>query len=268
MFVYSEYFPEADPRTSPYTHASYKGVEAEAHRLGYIVDILKLPKAPELQIQTFKTMRYQGVNGYIFLHYKFDADELTHGDFTQTAMVNMLGEGVHPTMPTVDMNRDETMTLAFQKLLEKGYRRIGYIDTTNQRNLMVHGLIRTYLYQCYQHNLFAQIPILTIEGAFQHQKIPAWIEEHRIDAFIYRGGEDLCPFIDTWQVKRKKKTGYVGLEILDHSKGCSGTSHCRDILGEQAMQLIHRQLTFQYFPPMSYPQLSLILPHWVEGRTY
>lgn len=169
----------------------------------------------------------------------------------------------HPALPVHSVTSDQGLNamLAFQKILDRGYRRIGFVGSRWHRRMFGAG----YLWAQAQHPGPQIPPLLSDSFPVDGHLLGAWLKKHKPDAILteypdlpqllekagYRLPDDLglattsvldCP-IDAGIYQNSEEIGRVGVLVL------TSLIHYND----HGIPPIHRQI--------------LVEGSWVDGKS-
>lgn len=159
------------------------------------------------------------------------------------------------------------LRLAWDRLRERGYRRIGLV--------IEHSLAERVAHQWEAAHAFAQaglgagnpaVPSLVVGDDQPQERIRAWLREHRPDAVICRCSHVLAA-IAASKLRMPRDIGYVGLNVVDDAPQVSGILQHRDVMGATAVDVMHSLLHRNHRGPHAISQGTHVDGSWQEGRT-
>jgi DNA-binding LacI/PurR family transcriptional regulator len=178
-------------RSIPLFDANWRGALEAAHSLGYHLQEFICDKSlPPDRLKRILTAR--GVQGILLPpqrppipREKFDFD------WSRFAVVRFGHTVIYPQVHLVSHSQARDSMLAFRKILDKGYRRIGHITTATIRTfgLFDGGFLKSQALVKEQD----RVPILVLDDWPQPtrdvlEKINTWVKKYRPDAIISTEG--------------------------------------------------------------------------------
>ncbi len=174
-----------------------------------------------------------------------------------------IGRGLtQPNLPKVDADHYHAMNLCYEKLREKGYRRIGGIIPCIYDGIL--GNVMRAAYLCNQSFLPKKdrVPIFdynTPYRQFNTEECGKWIQRYRLDAVI--GLEE--------NIVALRDAGFdLGLVCcrLHYylNRGISGVKPDGEGVGEATAHLLLSALNHHRYGEPRYTHLSLVPGHWVD----
>lgn len=186
------------------------GAEERARELGYRLDVFSLME-PGMSAQRVQgILEARGIQGLLIAPLPPDVHELPikWERFTCVALTHSLqSPGLHRVLP----HQYQAAALALQHLQQAGYRRVGFV-TTSELDVRVNHLYRA-AYLSYQYMLLPEdcLPVLMAHGPLD-DIFDEWLKENTPDAIL-----GSVPGILELMIKRGygdfKRVGFVGLGI-------------------------------------------------------
>jgi len=159
------------------------------------------------------------------------------------------------------------LRLAWARLRECDYRRIGLVLDSGLAERVAHQWEAAYLYeQARSAEPRAAIPTLVVAGDGAFAPMRDWLRQHAPDAVISRCNEFL-PAATGLGLRIPRHLGYASLNVLDDAPGVSGILQHRDMMGAAAVDALHSLLHRNHRGPHAVAQGTQIDGTWHEGRT-
>ncbi len=164
-------------------------------------------------------------------------------------------------------NYSADLRLAWARLRERGYLRIGLVIEATLAERVAHHWEAAYAFE-QSHNAptAAPIPTLLVSGPDSPATISAWLHTHRPDAVISRCN-DVLAAAATLKLLVPRDLGYASLNVVDDAPDVSGILQHRDVMGAAAVDALHGLLHRNHCGPHAVVQGTQIDGSWHEGRT-
>ncbi|MDB6092709.1 MAG: LacI family transcriptional regulator [Verrucomicrobia bacterium] len=186
------------------------GADERARELGYRLEVFSLME-PGMSAQRVQgILEARGIQGLLIAPLPPDVHELPieWERFTCVALTHSLqNPGLHRVLP----HQYQAASLALHQLQQSGYRRVGFV-TTSELDLRVNHLFRA-AYLSYQYMLLPEdrLPVLMAHGPLE-DTFDEWLKRSAPDAIL-----GCVPGIVELMTKRGlgdfKRVGFVGLGI-------------------------------------------------------
>lgn len=159
--------------------------------------------------------------------------------------------------------------LAYQKLTERGYRRIGLALDAEQNRRVNYTWLGGFLAARETFGGRAVPPLLTTEGRAPAQ-MQRWMKRHRPDAVIGFGPAQLRGLTDLGYTI-PDDLAFAALDVeqarLVHVEEVSGINQNLPLIGATAIDILASQLYHNEVGLPQRPVYSMIEGYWEEGRT-
>ena len=159
------------------------------------------------------------------------------------------------------------LRLAWDRLRERGYRRIGLALDAGLAERVAHQWEAAH---AFEQARFAPpgtvIPPLIVDGTAAQTAIRNWLRRHRPEAVISRCNEVLATAA-ALKLRVPRDLGYASLNVVDDAPGVSGILQHRDVMGATAVDMLHSLLHRNHRGPHEIAQGTQIDGSWHEGRT-
>jgi LacI family transcriptional regulator len=160
--------------------------------------------------------------------------------------------------------------LAFEKLHELGYRRIGLmLDRADQNRRVNYGWLGGYLAAQNTYTDVRLEPLLTTREE-EAAQLKAWLKTARPDAVIGFGPQQFLA-LEAAGCRIPRDVAFAALDVeqtrLDHVEAVTGINQNLHLIGATAIDILAGQL---YHNEQGLPQrsvFSVIEGYWVPGRT-
>ncbi|TLD69373.1 LacI family transcriptional regulator [Phragmitibacter flavus] len=190
-------------------------------------------------------------------------------DFSKFASVTVGYALKEPSLHRSATNVVPGMKFVFDRLLERGYRRIGiaiakWVDDRTQ-NIYSSSMLR-FQYELPQAECVPMLNFAHNDIRHDEDLFCAWIREHRPEVII-----SYEQFVPQWLRKMGLRIPEdIGLVVHDWVPGMTGwaaINHRRDYIAEGAVDLLVMQMMRRERGVPTVPRQISIPPEWVEGES-
>lgn len=239
----------------------FNGAQARATELGYALEHFWLGERELSGRRASQILMNRGIRGLIVgpLAQGGASLDLDWSQFTAVALGRSL---LSPAITTVSTNHFQAVELAWEKVWERGYRRIG-LALTESEDVRTAGMLQAAHLMQQRYYGGVEIPSL-ITPDFSAAELAAWAEEHQPDLVIssnYRHYELLLEALGT--AARRMK--FINLNTNPRWE-MGGVDQGHDKVGAQAVSLLHLKLVRRETGIPARRELTLLDGVWKEGR--
>ncbi len=243
-------------------------VRKRASELGCVLDSFPLLGSEASPQRTLEILRTRGVRGLVFEHLNaggyyaeggFDFD-LQH--FACIAISHSMRQPILNRVVPADYGNAR---LAFQRLTEAGYQRIGLVEPTP--TYAVNLGMRSAGVREAQAQLPARrkVPnLITLFDAQLDEKLNKWIGRHAPDAVIGTGSQ-LEQWIEKHNARCGNRIAFFSLDLSPEHKGKTGVDPEWAEIGRAAVEHLIEQLSRNEFGVPSVPRVIEVPGRWVSG---
>lgn len=159
------------------------------------------------------------------------------------------------------------MLLAWQKLWDYGYRRIGLVLDVDLANRVAHQWEAAHNFEQISRGRHGSVvPTLILGPKSSEADIALWLKENRPEVVISRS-ENVHQVMVSLGYKVPDEIGYVSLNIVDDEPGVSGIYQLRNIMGEVAVDVLNSLLLISHRGPIKASIGSQVDGEWRDGIT-
>jgi LacI family transcriptional regulator len=242
------------------------GAKARAHTYGYELQHLWAREAGMTPARFCRVLMARGIRGVILA--PLEHPESTFDlDWARFSVVTIERPARYAHFHHIVPNYYADLRLAWERLREAGYRRIGLVLNAGLAERVAHQWEAAHAFeQTRSAEPGALIPTLVVEGTAVQDTIHDWLRLNRPDAVISRCNEFL-PAAARLNLRIPRDLGYASLNVLDDSPGVSGILQHRDVMGATAVDVLHSLLHRNHRGPHEIAQGTQIDGTWHDGRT-
>jgi LacI family transcriptional regulator len=242
------------------------GASARARTYGYELQHLWAREGGMTPARFSRVLTSRGIRGLILAPLE-QPDRRFDLDWEKFATVTIERSVHHAYFHHVLPNYSADLRLAWTRLRERGYTRIGLVIETTLAERVAHQWEAAHAFeQSRASAAMAPIPTLIVSGPNPSATISAWIRQHRPDAVISRCN-DVLAALATLKLRVPRDLGYASLNVIDDAPGVSGILQHRDVMGAAAVDALHALLHRNHRGPHPVAQGTQIDGSWHEGRT-
>ena len=228
----------------PSAQAVIEGARARALELGFTIQHL-WSKADNLSPSRFdQILQTRGIRGLILAPFEHPEDQLDL-DWKQYSVVTIEKPFHYTHFHHVVQNHYSDLLLAWQKIRERRYKRIGLVVRDDLANRWSHQWESAHNLAQFSSNTREEtIPTLQLKGqdTDEHvELVKSWLQLFKPDAVLSRCD---CFFeaADFLGLKIPNDLGYVSLNVTDDVEGVSGIHQHRDVMGATAIDVLNSLL--------------------------
>jgi len=173
----------------------------------------------------------------------------------------------YPQFHHIVPNYFADLQLAWEKLRDRGYARIGLVVERSLADRVGHQWEAAYAFaQSGSTDGRGVVPVLVVADASPQAAISSWLDRYRPDAVISRCNE-VWATLRALGLRVPRDVGYVSLNVVDDAPHVSGILQHRDVMGATAIDVIHSLLHRNHRGPNRVSQGTHVDGSWFEGRT-
>lgn len=171
-----------------------------------------------------------------------------------------------PECHVVTADQAVNTMLAFEKMRERGYERIGFVDSRDTTVNRGHMFQAGFLLAQTEMDEAQRVPILdinTVPNSGRHKQVAQWVRKHRVDA-ILTGLAELPEILKKAGIRVPDDVGLAGTSILDIPISAGIDQHSAEI-GRVGLLMLNSLINdgAKGIPPI-FRQI-LVEGSWVDG---
>lgn len=263
-------FRGREQERTPVMERELAGIRQKADELGYAVEVYTTTPEAADQKRLSRILYSQGVKGILVGSFPHDtqARELKHFAWEQFCSVALTRKV--PFLHYVVQNLEGRTQMAYRKLREMGYRRIGYCNRLGVENNNEHLFLGAYLKCLYLDGFSPDALPPLLYGTHRDFSPLAWIKRHKFDAILAGISQDVLEALKGTPYRVPEKLGVAGVCIpLEDPrwKYITGSGEDLGLLGSSAVELLHQLLCHGQTGIPKNRQAILLEGSWQEGET-
>jgi LacI family transcriptional regulator len=245
----------------------YRGAAQRAAELGFRLENFWLHEPAMTSARLAQILKARGIRGVLIgpLQNQAEVIDFPWEDFAPVT----IGYSLHtPAVSRACHAHFRGMYRAMNELIARGYRRIGYV-TSSDFEERVNSLWGA-AYRFNQHRLAAKdrIEPLVFDGEAEPGVLRRWLRTARPDALV-NALPGVFEQLGELGWRAPADLGFVHLDLPTHLQrsGVSGIDQLWEIVGAGALELVASQLYTNTCGVPAHPVTHLVEGAWVEGRT-
>jgi LacI family transcriptional regulator len=239
----------------------FNGAQARAAELGYALEHFWLGEPDMTGRRASQILLNRGIRGLIVgpLHEGGSSLQLDWDQFTAVALGRSMAS---PAITTVSTNHFQAVELAWQKVWERGYRRIG-LALTDSEDARTAGTLQAAHYLQQKRYGGVEIPSL-ITADFSAPALMAWADRHQPDLVISSNHRHYELLLEALGVAARRMK-FINLNTNPRWE-MGGVDQGHDKVGAQAVSLLHLKLVRRETGVPARREITLLDGVWKEGR--
>lgn len=243
----------------------YKGVVRRCAELGFNLVRFFLNESGMRSHDVDKILHAQGIRGLILAPPYLGNKKLA----IQWERYACVGTGygwAEQQLDRVAHDHDENVVIAFQKLSELGYRRIGMCVSPFYANGRGTRWLDGFLACQYRLPQKQQIPLFV--GSVEDHSFPKfrqWYRKWKPDVLVSTYGHEK-QWLDELGLRVPKDIGMAYL-IRPAKSDCAGIDDRYEHIGATTVELVASKITFNQYGIPTIPKMILIAGRWLNGKS-
>jgi LacI family transcriptional regulator len=243
-----------------------RGAEARAQNLGFTLQTFWAREQGVSAKRFSEILRSRGIRGLILAPFE-NNDDILDMDWKHFSVVTISRPSRYTLFHHVVQNHYMDMLLCWEKLAERGYRRVGLV-VQNEIDLRWSNQwdAAHIISQLKQDKLEDMIPVLRVEGDDDIDSIRAWLRKYRPQVVISRSHHFL-EAVKLEGLRIPQDIAYISLNVNDDIENATGIRHRRDVLGATAVDALNSLLHRNHKGPDNVSVGTQVDGVWQEGDT-
>ena len=243
----------------------FLGAEARGRELGYRVEPVWLPDLCKRHRHPTKVLLNRGIRGLIMARMpKVDLPlDLDWDKFSCVAMGHSLQK---PALHYVASHLFQDMCLAFDRCLERGYRRPLLVLTEDANRRTLQQFHAAFLLRQQVLAAADRLPVLWLPDQQTTTALKLYLHQHEPDVLIAAWPE-LKSSLDRLRVRVPQDLGFVDLNLQSPHAELSGIFQNFPRLGRAAVDRLNMQLQLGERGVPAAPEGTTLYGLWVPGQT-
>lgn len=250
----------------PYTLAVIAGARTRAEELGYGFMVTHVAEAPAAWPGLQRTLRSRGVQGVLLLPQHRPIDLTGLCNWAEFSVVSATTSVLAPAVNRATPDHFSNGLLLCRELAARGYRRLGYVTTSEHDVRVKHRFDAAMLWHGRREAVSHVAPLILAELAAD--RLIAWFSREKPDVVVGSNFEELEWIRHTLKLRARGRVGLacttnVGAAMKDI---CGIDERPRDV-GMAAVDLLAGMVTTRVCGLPASPTSTVVPGIWKEGRS-
>ncbi len=242
------------------------GMQEKCSELGYRLEIFFRDDYPNVQALE-RVLLARGIGGLVVgpVYKKVPEQDLNWEHFVA---VTAAPGSYCPPIPSVTVNMFGAVTTAWEKVVARGYKRIGAALFEHRLNLLDDEM-RYSAVRCCQERLYAKLPNLPIfsyDHETPHEAFLEWVRSNKVEAIVAFNAAVYWQLVKAG-VRIPEEVALVDLHISDVNGEIAGILAGGKHSGAELIELVHRGLLANAYGVPKLKVHHVVEPTWVEGAS-
>ena len=244
----------------------HAGAKQRARELGYVLEEICLRDFAYNMDRLRRMLDARGIRGLI-LAPTTPAGEL-HMDISNFSVVRLGYSFRFPVVHTVTSAQFRTMLTTMQRLIMRGYRRIGMMLVDDSLERTSFNFLGGFLAAQSQMPDATHVPPFYVDRHEGEKKaLLKWIEKHAVDCVIGIASQPHYKMVAATGLRMPEDIGYADIALAEDEKFLSGMHQNARKIGGSAVELLVSMMPRGETGSSEVPSHWLIEPSWLEGQT-
>lgn len=248
----------------PFHENSIEGAKARATELGFNLSVFRHVPTDNRHAALNRVLKSRGITGLIFINAQVQAD-FSRFDWTPFAAVQVDYPITTPVLHTMGIDHHRTIRMALMRLMEMGYRRIGFFIERYKDIRLAYKWSGAFA--AFQRGAKDLKPIPELElPVIERKDFLKWFNRHKPDVVVGHKTAAIRWLRDEG-VRVPEDAGFLNLNWNETDMPCAGLDLQAREQGEVAVESVVAQIhQFDKGVP-DHPKTIYIEGRWVDGPT-
>ena len=261
--------------------AFYTGAERKARELGFTLDHFWMREAGMTQQRLNDILTARGINGIILASHMLEFDDARSFEWSRFSAVKIDYFPHHPALHTVTNDQLNIVRLAMRRLVELGYKRIGFVMHRGWDHsadlLWSTGFISEQISLPSEHRIpmciFPEAERIdewihdgTSEVIAPARTFNEWYKTHRPEVILSKASF-VQPRFEELGLRVPKDVAFADLFLEDPDERMAGVKQSHETVGELAVEILAGQLQHNKYGVPAVPTTTLVEGMWHDGAS-
>ncbi|WP_309382654.1 LacI family DNA-binding transcriptional regulator [Cerasicoccus frondis] len=247
-----------------------KGAEAQARKLGYHLEEFWVDGADMTWARICDILRNRGIKGAL-LPPVAEHGAVIEADWSGLSVIAIGHSVSSPQFNTACSGQTEAARLAMTRLVERGFRRIGFYFQRPGNYRTDYRFMAGYLVEAYRFGLRKRIPPLICDSfteEFHRDEFLAWVKRHQPEVIL-----TLNSLVWDWlreenyRIPEDISIAHLALPISRQDVALAGVDQCSEVVGRKSVDLLAGLILHNESGIPDDPSQTIIKCKWVDGET-
>lgn len=260
----------------------YSGATAKAKELGFNLEHFWMGEPGLTHTRLSRILQARGINGLIIASHMREVDVALHFDWTRFSAVKIDYFPHKPELHNVTNNQCNVIRLAMQRVIDAGYKRIGFVMHRGWDHGVDHLWTAGYL--CEQANLIAPenhipafiFPDLEPREAWlaesksdvvaPSQSFSRWFKKYKPEVIISKASF-VQPRFAEMGLRVPRDVAFVDVFLDEFDGRTAGVRQNHETVGELAVEILAGQLHHNKYGIPEIPTTTYVEGTWFDGAS-
>ena len=243
-----------------------RGIEERAAELGYSIQHYCTHSDEARLARVGTVMKTRGIRGLILAPLEHNDDDFEI-DSDSFSIVTIGTPTKYRYFHHVTQNQFANVQLCWEKLRQRGYRRVGLVVREELANRWSHQWEAAHNYERSQYGAARdEVSTLYLKSDDPLMRLREWLRKEKPDAVICRCNR-FFEAASSEGIRIPEDIGYVSLNVADDAPEASGIDQHREEMGAIAMDSLNTLLQKNQRGEQRISTGTLVDGSWKEGKT-
>jgi LacI family transcriptional regulator len=259
----------------------YTGAEKATQELGFKLEHFWLRSPDTTHASLSKVLRARGITGVIVASYGLETGDTLSLDWQNFSSVKIDYFPHQPHIHNITNHQSNIVRLAFRKVMEAGYRRIGMVMHRGWDHSVDHNWVAGYLCEMQFAREKDRIPPYIYPSLHPEERwlkkydptfVPdaeefeKWLNRYKPEA-ILSNWAFVHPLFETMKIKVPQDLAFADLFLSDFSGSFAGVRQNHETVGALAVGIVASQLNSNKRGIPEFPTTTFIDGTWFDGAS-
>lgn len=241
-----------------------RSAKLQAARQGYVLEEFYLNEPGMTPKRLIEIVNARGIQGVIFEHFWFPMERL-EVDLSKLSAVAIGRSMMNPKVHRIDTDHFQAMAVAVEKLVERGYRRVGLVNTLPTESIVGYRRVAAFKQVVELHPEIEVAPVFlpkTVPAL--HREFKGWFEEQRPEV-VASQHMHLYEHMGEMGLKVPEDVGFAHLDMHSDLVGFAGLMANWDLKGSIAANQLIDQINRNERGVPQQNHITVVEARWVDG---
>ncbi len=241
----------------------FDGAAARARELGYNLEHFWMREPGLTHGRLSRILHTRGINGVVIASHVREIDEALQFDWSRFAAVKIDYFPHEPQLPVVTNDQLQIIRLAMQRVIARGYRRIGFVIDEGWDITVDHLYLAGFLWEQQRLPAADRLPPFLLPN---QEPLAEWLQRHRPDVLIGKT-EFVTDTFKALGLRIPKDLAFVDIFLEDTTGKTAGVVQNHTEVGRLAVELLAGQLQQNKYGIPAISTTTYVEGTWRDGRS-